>query len=344
MQPPRVTIADVARSAGVSPTTVSHALNGKGTVRTATRAHVLRTARRLGYLPNSAARTLRSGRTATLGLMLPADELAIEYYHELATAAAQAAFARDNGVLLLPPVKSPGELRRFAVDGAIVSDPVKGDPRLQALDELGLPSVAVDRDLGRPQDPWWVGADNVSNTRRALDHLRAAGARRVAFLTGDESWSWLDDSVGTYRRWARERDAPPRIATARKAMLERGAAVAAGQLLDGPDPPDAIFTPPDRFAIGVLRAAHERGLRVPGDLRIAAGVDSSQARLADPPITAIDLRPAATGRAAVDMLLARIEGAAVPAPQIVAAKLHVRASTAEPRDQGVDSSSTYGPR
>jgi DNA-binding LacI/PurR family transcriptional regulator len=324
----RVTIADVARSAGVSPTTVSHALNGKGMVRASTRAHVMRTAKRLGYLPNSAARSLRSGRTATLGLMLPADDLSgIEYYLELASAAARAAFARDHGLLLLPPVHSADELRRFAVDGAIVCDPDTSDPRLGAFEALGLPTVAVDRDLGRPEEPWWIGADNVENTRAALDHLEASGAERVALLTGDASWSWLDDSVRAYRSWARERGAEPCIATAPKKLLERGAAVAAGRLLDRPDPPDAIFTPPDRFAIGVLRAAHERGLHVPCELMIAAGVDSSQARLADPPITAIDLRPGATGRAAIDMLLARIEGTPVEAPQILPAELHVRAST-----------------
>jgi DNA-binding LacI/PurR family transcriptional regulator len=325
----RVTIGDVARGAGVSPTTVSHALNGKGAVRPATRARVLRTAKRLGYLPNSAARNLRSGRTATLGLMFPREEFSgVEYYLELASAAAQAAFARDHGVLLIPPIQAPEQLRRFAVDGGIVSDPVAGDSRLAAFDALGLPTVSIDRDLSRGDDPWWVAADNAANTRAALDHLVAAGAGRVAFLTGDASWGWLDDSLRAYRAWAAERGSEPLVATASMAAHERGAAEAAGRLLDRPDPPDAIFTPPDRFALGVLRAARERGIGVPGALRIAVGVDSSQARLADPPITAIDLHPGETGRVAVDMLLARIAGTAVAAPRIVGAELRVRVSSA----------------
>jgi DNA-binding LacI/PurR family transcriptional regulator len=325
----RVTIGDVARGAGVSPTTVSHALNGKGAVRPATRARVLRTAKRLGYLPNSAARNLRSGRTMTLGLMFPREEFSgVEYYLELASAAAQAAFARDYGVLLIPPMQAPEQLRRFAVDGGIVSDPVAGDSRLAAFDALGLPTVSIDRDLSRGDDPWWVAADNVANTRAALDHLVDAGARRVAFLTGDASWGWLEDSLRAYRDWARERGREPLVATASMAAHERGAAAAAAELLDRPDPADAIFAPPDRFAVGVLRAARERGIDVPGALRIAVGVDSSQARLADPPITAIDLHPDETGRAAVDMLLARIEGAAVAAPRIVSAELRVRVSSA----------------
>jgi len=328
----RVTIGDVARGAGVSPTTVSHALNGKGVVRPATRERVLRTAQRLGYLPNSAARNLRSGRTATLGLMFPLEEFSgVEYYLQLASAAAHAAFARDHGVLLIPPVRAPEQLRRFAVDGAIVSDPVAGDARLAAFDALGLPTVTIDRDLSRGDDPWWVAADNAANTRTALDHLVAAGARRVAFLTGDASWGWLDDGLRAYLGWAQERGCEPLVATASMAAHERGAAAAAAELLDRADPADAIFTPPGRFALGVLRAARERGIDVPGRLRIAVGVDSSQARLADPPITAIDLDPGQTGRAAVDMLLARIDGASIVAPRIVGADLRVRASTA-PQD------------
>jgi DNA-binding LacI/PurR family transcriptional regulator len=326
----RVTIGDVARGAGVSPTTVSHALNGKGVVRPATRARVLRTAERLGYLPNSAARNLRNGRTATLGLMFPREQFSgVEYYLQLASAAANAAFARDHGVLLIPPMHGPEQLRRFAVDGAIVSDPGAGDPRLAAFDALGLPTVSIDRDVSRgDDDPWWVAADNVANTRVALDHLVDAGARRVAFLTGDATWGWLDDSLRAYLGWARERGCEPLVATASMAAHERGAAAAAGELLDRPDPADAIFTPPDRFALGVLRAARERGLDVPDRLRIVVGVDSSQARLADPPITAIDLHPDQTGRAAVDMLLARIDGVPVTAPRILPAQLRVRASTA----------------
>jgi DNA-binding LacI/PurR family transcriptional regulator len=173
-----------------------------------------------------------------------------------------------------------------------------------------------------------VAADNRANTWAALVHLVAAGARRVGFVSGDASWGWLEESLDAYRQWAQAHGVEPLVATAPMAALERSAAAAAGRLLDRPDPVDAIFTPMDRFAAGVLRAARERGLDVPGELRIAAGVDSSQARLADPPITAIDLKPADTGRAAVEMLLARIAGRPVEAPRIMPAELRVRGSTA----------------
>jgi DNA-binding LacI/PurR family transcriptional regulator len=332
----RITIRDVARAAGVSLTTVSDALNGKGRVEASTREHVAEIATELGYQANRHARSLRSGRTMTLALVLPRaatrprDEemLGIDYYMELASTASRAAFERDHAVLLLPPLSSTDDLRRFAVDGGIIVDPRANDRMVELFDALGLPWVTVDRDLGRPDDHWWVSADNEGNTTMALDHLWDAGARRIALLTARAGWSWFRDSRRAYRAWAGAHGQQPIIAEARLQSLEPSAAAAAGALLDGPDRPDAVFAPPDRFAAGILRAARERGLRVPEDLRIAAGVDSHLMLTADPPITALDLQPRLVGDAAVDLLIARIRGDDVTRQRTVGAALRARASTA----------------
>jgi DNA-binding LacI/PurR family transcriptional regulator len=109
--------------------------------------------------------------------------------------------------------------------------------------------------------------------------------------------------------------------------LENSAYRVACELLDGPNPPDAIFAPASRFPSGVLRAARERGLEVPADLMVATGIDTHEAREASPPITAIDTRPAEQGAAAAEMLIARVAGAVVEAPRITASTLHERSST-----------------
>lgn len=333
----RVTIRDVAEAAGVSPTTVSDSLNGKGRIDDRTREHVAAVAARLGYQANRSARGLRSGRTTTLALVLPRaaarprDEemLGIDYYMELAATASRAAFDRDHAVLLLPPLRTADELRRFAVDGAIVVDPHQGDSAIRLFEALGLPWVTVDRDISRPDDSWWVSGDNEANTRKMLDHLREAGARRVALLTAPDRWSWFGDIRRAYLAWAEQVGQEPLIAEAPLRSLEPSAAEVGGALLDGPDRPDAVFAPPDRFAAGVLRAARERGLRVPEDLRIGAGVDSHLMLTGDPPITALDLRPSIVGEAAVELLIARIEGE-TPRHATVPAELRVRASTGAP--------------
>ena len=99
----------------------------------------------------------------------------------------------------------------------------------------------------------------------------------------------------------------PLIERASMRAQERSAYVAAGRLLDR-ERPDAVVAQAERYTPGVLRAARERGLRVPGDLRVAAAVDSPQARDADPPVTAIDLQPDVQGAAAVEMLIAILAG------------------------------------
>jgi len=331
-----VTIRDVALAAGVSPSTVSDALNGKGRVDARTRTRIGRVAARLGYQANRHARSLRSGRAMTLALVLPRaagrprdlEMLGIDYYMELASTAARSAFERDHAVLLVPPLSSPDDLRRFAVDGGIVVDPQANDPMVDLFEELSLPWVVVDRDAGRSGEQWCVAADNAANTKLALDHLRDGGARRIALLTAPDEWSWFRDSRRAYEEWTAANGQTPIVVEAALQSLEPSAAATAAALLDGPDRPDAVFAPPDRFAAGVLRAARERGLRIPGDLRIAAGVDSHLMLTADPPVTAIDLRPAAVGDAAVDLLIARIRGEQAERTRIVEAALNVRASSA----------------
>jgi DNA-binding LacI/PurR family transcriptional regulator len=309
---------------------VSQALNGRGRVDAATRARVERLARELGYHANRSARALRSGRTGTLGLLLPqvvAAPLAIDYYIGVATAAAEAAFARDHALLLLPPLRSPADVRRFAIDGAILADPPAGDAQLALLDETGLPVVTIDRDLKRPDWKWWVAADNPASTRLMLDHLEAAGARRIALLSTTATLSWVDESTRAYRAWMRERGQKPLIAKANAHTIDRSGKLATGRLLDSDDPPDAFYVLVDRFVVNVLDAAEERGLTVPGDVMVAAGEDGASLRSGRLPVTTIDLRPSEVGRAVVEMLIGLIHGDDVDAPRIVPADLCVRAST-----------------
>ncbi len=336
-QPRRsVTIRDVAKAAGVSVTTVSDSLNNKGRVDASTREHVIRVADRLGYRANRSAQALRSGRSSTLGLVLPGSSdgprdnelLALDYNVELAVAAARAAFERDHAVLLLPPLRELDDIRRFTIDGAIVVDPPAGDLSMRLLEALGVPAVTIDRDLSRPESPWWVAGDNAQNTRHLLDHLLAGGARRIALLSGDRPWGWFQECEDAYARHMDQHDCEPLVARVSLSALDRSARDASGALLDRSDPPDAILALPDGSAVGALTAARERGIDVPGELMIAAGVDSRFVQLAEPAITAMDLMPAAVGAAAVDVLLQRIGDDATGVPRIVPAELRSRASTA----------------
>jgi DNA-binding LacI/PurR family transcriptional regulator len=328
----RPTIRDVASAVGVSVTTVSHALNDKGRVDAATRERVRMTADRLGYRPDRTARRLRSGRNGTLALLLPSverdvasDELgALDYYLHLAGAATRAAFAAGHPVLLTPPLTSAGDLHDLGVDGGIVCDPLRSDQRVAFFDALGLPVVTIERDPGRPELPWVVRADNEGNMRALLDHLAAAGAERIALLAASGGWGWAEETTAAYAAWCADHGREPLVERASMRTGERSGHEAATRLLDDARA-DAIVSLAERYTNGVLRAATERGLRIPDDLRVAAAVDSHQARDAD--VTAIDLRPHAQGEAAIALVLERLAGERREQPLITAAELRLRGST-----------------
>lgn len=337
------TIHDVARAAGVSVTTASHALNGKGRVDPATRARVAAAIRELGYTPNRHARGLRSGKSGSLGLLLPisgdarCDEaLTLDFYMRLTSVAAATAFSHDHALMLLPPTVVDTGLAGFALDGGIVVDPSPGDKRVSVLAGQGLPVITVERDHGRPEDPWYVTSDMDASARQMLDHLAARGARRIALLVPDGDWGWAAETLSAYEDWTAGHGVPRLVVPVAMRHGEQSAFTAVRQLLGEPRPPDAIFVDAARFVRGALRAAKAAGKRVPGDVLIAAGVDTVAARLGDPPVTALDLHPERQALAAVEMLLARLNDRPVRAPAHIPATLRLRLSTGVPTDHGND--------
>jgi DNA-binding LacI/PurR family transcriptional regulator len=327
----RPTIHDVARTAGVSPTTVSDALNGKGRVDGATRERVRRVAGDLGYRASRLARGLQSGRTTTLGFMLPhgpavagtENFFGIDFYLQLASGAAQAAFASRHALLLLPDLDGADELRDFPLDGVIVNDPLAGDPRLRALDELALPYVTVERAVDRPDHTRWVAADTQAGTRAVLDHLADQGAERIALLTVSLSWGWLADTEDAYREWCAQRGADPRVIAVAPDRHVTPLPAVRGEALRALADADAVFTASDRYAVAMARALAEAGRQVGTDVLLACGVDSRYARDEALPITALQLQPVALGEAAVRLLLSDTEG-----PELLAPTLQIRDSSA----------------
>jgi DNA-binding LacI/PurR family transcriptional regulator len=330
----RPTVRDVAAAAGVSPTTVSHALNGKGRVDARTRRRVEEAARRIGYRANLSARNLRAGRTGMLALVLPTighdlranEALGLDYYMRLASAAAAAAFVHGQALVLPPPLRTAADLRDLPVDGGIVADPAMNDRCLAMFDALGLAVVSIERDLGRDDD-WYVASDNDANARLVLDHLAERGARRIALLTPDAKLAWVEETRRAYEAWTRARRRDAIVVPVPHEDLEGSAYASTARVLEAPERPDAIFAVSEGYAIGALRAARDRGLAVPDDLLLVAGVDSQRASTSDPPITALDLHPAEHAAAAVELLVARLEGEQHARTRSVKATLCERWST-----------------
>jgi DNA-binding LacI/PurR family transcriptional regulator len=187
--------------------------------------------------------------------------------------------------------------------------------------------VTIERDLGTDEDAWYVTSDNDANTRMVLDHLADRGASRIALLAPDARRAWVEETSRTFASWTQAHGRQPFVVPVPHEHLEGSAYATTLQLLDRPDRPDAIFALSEGYATGALRAARERGLRVPGDLMLVAGADSQQASASDPSITAMDLHPAEHAAAAVELLVARLAGDESVRTRSVAGTLRVRAST-----------------
>jgi DNA-binding LacI/PurR family transcriptional regulator len=330
----RVGIKDVARTAGVSVTTVSHALNGKGRLPARTRERVRRVALELGYRPSATARNLAGGRTGLLGMAVsqadgqPFVLSDFAYFAQLMSAAASAAIERGFALVLTPPARGEGPLSGIDVDGAVIVDPVTRDPHVAALRQAGVPVVTTGRVPGEDGDEPWVDADHVGGTVAVLEHLRGRGARRIALVTSPLVTSYAIDGERAYREWCAAHGNEVLVATARDSLTEAAGYAATQELLQRPDPPDAVYATLDRLALGTLLAARAHGVAVPDDLLVAGCTDSAAARAASPALTALVVHPDEVGRRAVGLLAALVDGQQPQERQVVVpARVVPRAST-----------------
>ena len=331
-------IKDVAAAAGVSPTTVSHSLSGKGRLPDATRQRIAAIAAELGYRPNASARNLVSGKTGLLGIVVSSSQESpfglgdFDYFIQLLSAATGAAVERGRALVVEGIRSGPDAFGTVAVDGAIVVDPVTDDPLLDSLDAAGVPVVTTGRRDGPPgygRPECWVDNDHRGATTTILTHLARQGAERVALITTSPVTSYTRDAIASYREWCERSGQEPMIELASGPINEGAGFRAADELLDGDHPPDAIYATLDQLALGVILAARSRDIPVPGRLMIAGCTDSQASAWADPPLTAITLNPEEIGRAAVASLIGLIEGeGAVPEPTVVPTAIVERESTA----------------
>ncbi|MBX6764619.1 MAG: LacI family DNA-binding transcriptional regulator [Rubrobacteraceae bacterium] len=327
----------MAAAAGVSPTTVSHALSGKGRVTAATRERIICIAEVLGYRPNASAVNLASGRTGLIGITVSTHPDApmglgdFDYFIQLLSAATGAAV--ENGLTLV--VDGSGEpsapFLHVEIDGAIVIDPVVDDRILPTLEARGVPIVTTGRrgdEKETDQPRYWVDNDHRTASLTILDHLAEAGAKRVGLVTTPPLTSYSRDTLEGYQQWCAARGQEHLIVQVRGVVNESGGFQAASELLDLPERPDAIWATLDQLALGVLHAARTRSLRVPEDLLVAGYTESRASVSTDPPLTAIALNAEEIGRAAVSMLSELIEGREPETnPVIIPTELVVRRST-----------------
>lgn len=332
----RAGIRDVAAAAGVSITTVSDALNGKGRLPDATRSHVRSVADRLGYRPSAAARTLRTGKSGLIGLTVttygeePFTFTEFAYFAEMARAATSAALARGYGLVILPATSQRRDFdvwSNVALDGTVVIDPSDHDPVVSELVQQGVPVVSDGRPGGSLPVTAWVDNDHEAAVTGLLDHLADAGARRVGLLTGTSTDTYTRLSTTAYLSWC-ERAGQEPVYESYPAHDPCAGAVAADRLLARPDRPDAVYGLFDPNGTDLLAAARRYGLRVPEDLLLVCCSESTVYASTEPPITTLSLKPGRIGTTVIQLLIDAIEGVGRgPAQHVMPTDLIVRTSS-----------------
>ncbi|MEO5981900.1 MAG: LacI family DNA-binding transcriptional regulator [Pedococcus sp.] len=325
----RVSIRDVARVAGVSTTTVSDAVTGRGRISQATRERVNQVADELGYAAHPNARWLRSGRTGAVGLYLPQRTTGWEYYMRLALGAADETFAHQLALTLVPTRPDGPGGPALHLDGVLVSDPVLGSPTVARLAALGVPVVTCERDLTPgTSHAGSVEGDHHAGIRALLDHLSEQGAQRIAVLCppGDTSYG-LDIRAG-HAQWCAERGLPELLHDVPFDAPAEAVGSATRAALAVVPHPDAMVVVPEGGVAPCMEVLRGAGLEFPRDLLLASYVDDLFLASLPVPVTAVDLKPALMGQLAARLLADLVEGRAeVGLTLQVPTELHVRAST-----------------
>jgi DNA-binding LacI/PurR family transcriptional regulator len=307
-----VGIKDVAERAGVSITTVSHALNGKGRISPQTRKHVNEIAEQLGYYPNTTARNLAGGRSGLIGLAVAqageGDFSVSDYAYFAALISAASVAALDRGyALMLASAAQIEAWQRIPIDGAIIVDPVKRDPLMDHVQRTGTPLVTAGRVPGAKHG-YWVDSDHRALTHACLDHLAARGAQRIALLESLPTTSYAIDSSAAYEEWCAANDRPMIAMATRSDLTESAGYEATVKLLRRKRPPDAVHSTLYRLSLGAILAAQAVGLSVPHDLMVTGVADSEACKWARPGLTTVELHPERMGVEIVRILTALIEG------------------------------------
>jgi len=288
-----VTRNDVAREAGVSPAIVSYVINnGPRPVAPETYKKVLEAIERLGYKPNAIARSLRLQRSSTIGLILP--DTQNPYFAEVARGVEKIAFQKGFSIILCHSDYSLEQEIRYVnvLDSERVAGvlwfPATNDPKPhQLLSESGVPVVVLDR-IVRGIQAHFVVADNFRGGYIATKHLIELGHLSIGCITRPMELYHSQERVRGYRAAFADHGIPEDLSLIVKGgfRLEDGRR-AAKQLFDLKPAPTAIFAYNDFMAIGALRAANERGLRVPLDVSIIGFDDIPQSAFTVPALTTI---------------------------------------------------------
>jgi LacI family transcriptional regulator len=292
-----VTLWDIAKAAGVSAQTVSCVVNNSGSISEVVRERIRRFIDELGYMPNKSAKTMRTGRSQTLGLVIA--DIRHPFFPELAHAVQRAAREAGYALLLVTTDGSPEEvaervatLKSHAVEGIVSTE------NIAPVQRLGLPTVIVG-DPARGMDS--ITSDDVAGGTMLAEYLLAHGHRRFGLVTSPRRGCVPTRRAAFVKRIEGEADVVWEMYTPPSEILTEGIASTLGRR-----DVSAIVCSHDLIAIDVLRALRQHGLRVPDDVSVVGFDDIPWASIVTPALTTVRQPFSGLGQGAIDLLVDRI--------------------------------------
>ncbi len=329
-----VTIYDVARAAGTSPSTVSRVLTGSANVSAAKREAVLEAVQAVGYAPNLLARGLKTQLTYSLGLII--NDIQSPFFSAAAKGAQDCAMERGYAILLCDTGESATAQKRCLdmlwakqVDGVIFAPTTGAETMLDAFVDENAHFVQIDRQIeGLPISSVVVNDEQASY--EAVHHLIANGYRRIAILTSELSVTTHDRRLDGFRRALSEAglDLPGAFVLRGETSAEAGYRLTQQALSLSPRP-DALFVTSSRLGVGALRALRDARLHVRNDIGLVVFDDIPAFALMQPSITAVRQPAYEIGWKAAELIIESLEAEEPPPPQqiVLPAELVIRESS-----------------
>jgi LacI family transcriptional regulator len=302
------TMSDVAERAGVSKATVSHVLNNTRFVEEATRQRVMQAIAELGYRPSAAARSLKTNRTQTIGVIVSD---ASNYFFAEVLRGIEDVLRPQNYSIIVCNTSEILEresnyldlLLRQRVDGIIAAATSQRWDVLSEAEIQHTPVVFVDRTFEGLDEPY-VGVDNAGGARQGTKFLIECGHRKIGILAGFQRLSSMRERLAGFSQALKEYEITlPDDWVSYSELSIEGGREAMKQILSLPERPTAVFINNNLLSLGALLAVKELGLHCPEDIAIVSFDDHPWAAVSDPPLTVIRQPALEVGRKAAELLL-----------------------------------------
>lgn len=311
----QVTIKDIARELGISPSTVSRALKDHPDISPDTKKAVNELAEKLNYQPNIVALSLRQSKTNTIGVIIP--EIVHFFFSTIISGIEDVAYSAGYNVIITQSNESEAReildmkaLFNSRVDGMLmsVSRETTNFEHIESMLAKGVPIVFFDRVYNTDQASKII-VDDFTGAKDATLHLIEQGCKRIAHIEGPPNLDISKQRLEGYKEALKENNIPfskELVAICPSGSIEEGKK-ATEKLLSLKNPPDAIFATNDPAAMGAMQAIKEKGLKMPKDIALVGFSNWFFSALMDPPLSSVDQPGFEMGQEAAKLLIRQIE-------------------------------------